>query len=88
MSTVFELLQAGSTVTGSTWYMINNLGGGSSTVFQYPLLGSIKRHSYSATITKENNLKGQILENKLTGKINNTIIINGVLSENEIKGSF
>ena len=75
MSDAYELLEAGSTVTGDTWTMLNNLGGGSG-------VGQVVAE-LEGTVMDKIEITGVILSNKIIGEIT-VDNINGAITRNDI----
>ena len=89
MSDAYTLLEAGSTVTGDTWTMLNNLGGGSGGIGQIveDLNGTlIDIHTLSGAIESDNILGEVILGDIYEGSLFSDSFM-GVITESNLTGS-
>jgi len=85
MSDTYELLKAGSTVTGDTWTMLNNLGGGGIGQVVESIAGLITVTKLEGIINTELLLKGSLSDNMLSGNTYDTVL-EGSVVDTELEG--
>ena len=86
MSQTYDLLKAGSTVTGDTWTMLNNLGsgGGIGQVISN-IDGTVVTGDSLIGIIDDKELTGILESNNLTGSVQSNTLI-GTVKHDDMKG--
>ena len=82
MSDAYELLEAGSTVTGDTWTMLNNLGGGGTGQIIHDMDGVVMAIEELNGTVDTIELSGYIVSDDYIGSITINELVGTIESEN------